>query len=331
MRAVRIEQPGSARGLRLVEVDEPVPGPGEIQVDVHATALNRADWLQVLGKYPVPAGTSADLPGMEYAGTVRAAGPRASRFRPGDRVMGLVPGAAFAERLVTHEREAVPVPDSLSLTDAAAVPEAFFTAFDALVLQGRLGAGERVLVHAVASGVGTAAAQIVHASASTTVGTGRHAEKLERASALVPFTALTVDRDTPRFADRVLELTGGAGVNLVLDLVGGRYTAESLACLAPRGRMMLVGTVDGVKSELDLRLALGKRAQIIGTVLRARPLEEKISLARAVERHLLPLLARGTYRPVVDRVLPVDQVAEAFEHLVADRNVGKIVLAWSGP
>ena len=157
-----------------------------------------------------------------------------------------------------------------------------------------------------------------------------NAGKLERAAALVPFTALTVDRDTPRFADRVLELTGGAGVNLVLDLVGGRYTAESLACLAPRGRMLLVGTVDGVKSELDLRLALGKRAQITGTVLRARPLEEKMALARAVERHVLPLLARGIYRPVVDRVLPVDQVAEAFEHLVADRNVGKIVLAWSG-
>ncbi|HEY1417228.1 MAG TPA: zinc-binding dehydrogenase, partial [Myxococcaceae bacterium] len=269
MRAVRIEQPGSARGLRLVEVDEPAPGPGEIQVEVHATALNRADWLQVLGKYPVPAGTPADLPGMEYAGTVRATGPRAFRFRPGDRVMGLVPGAAFAERLVTHEREAVPVPGALSLTDAAAVPEAFFTAFDALVLQGRLGAGEQVLVHAVTSGVGTAAAQIVHASAATTLGTGRHAEKLERAAALVPFTPLTVDRDTPRFADRVLELTGGAGVNLVLDLVGGRYTAESLACLAPRGRMLLVGTVDGMKSELDLRLALGKRAQITGTVLRA--------------------------------------------------------------
>src|SRR5262249_11986522 len=157
----------------------------------------------------------------------------------------------------------------------------------------------------VTSGVGTSAAQIVHASSSTSIGTGRDAGKLERASALVPFTALTVARDTPRFADRVLELTGGAGVDLVLDLVGGRYTAESLACLGPRGRMLLVGTVDGVKSELDLRLALGKRAQITGTVLRARPLEEKMALARAVERHVLPLLARGTYRPVVDRVLPV--------------------------
>ena len=330
MRAVRIEQPGSARGLRLVEVEDPVPGPGEILVDVHATALNRADWLQVLGKYPVPPGTPPDLPGMEYAGTVRAAGVRAVRFRPGDRVMGLVPGAAFAERLVTHEREAVPVPEPVSLTDAAAIPEAFFTAFDALVLQGGLGAGERVLVHAITSGVGTAAMQIVHASGSMVLGTGRDAGKLERAAALGSFTALSVPRDTPRFAERVLELTGGAGVDLVLDLVGGRYTAESLACLAPGGRMMLVGTVDGVKSELDLRLALGKRARIIGTVLRARALEEKMSLAREVERHVLPLFARGVYHPVVDRVLPVDRVAEAFEHLVADRNVGKIVLAWSG-
>ncbi len=330
MRAVRIEQPGSVRGLRLVEIEEPVPGPGEISVDVHATALNRADWLQVLGKYPVPPGTPADLPGMEYAGTVHAAGPRASRFRPGDRVMGLVPGAAFAERLVTHEREAVPVPEAVSLTDAAAIPEAFFTAYDALVLQGGLGAGERVLVHAVASGVGTAAAQIIQASGSTLLGTGRSAPKLERVAALVPFTSILVARDTPRFADHVLELTAGAGVDLVLDLVGGRYTAESLACLAPRGRMLLVGTVDGVKSELDLRLVLGKRARITGTVLRARPLEEKMALARAVERHVLPLFARGVYRPVVDRVLPMDQVAEAFEALVADQNVGKLVLAWRG-
>jgi NADPH:quinone reductase-like Zn-dependent oxidoreductase len=221
------------------------------------------------------------------------------------------------------------VPAPVSLTDAAAIPEAFFTAFDALVLQGRLGAGERVLVHAVASGVGTAAAQIVQAAGATLIATGRTAAKLERAAALAPFTAVTVERDAPRFADRVLEATGGAGVDLVLDLVGGRYTAESLACLAPRGRMVLVGTVDGVKSELDLRLALGKRAQITGTVLRARPLEEKMALARAVERHVLPLFARGIYHPVVDRVFPTDQVAEAFEHLVADRNVGKIVLSWN--
>ena len=330
MRAVRIEQPRSARGLRLVEVEEPVPGPGEIGVEVHATALNRADWLQVLGHYPVPPGTPADLPGMEYAGTVRAAGPRTFRFRPGDRVMGLVPGAAFAERLVTHEREAVPAPEGLSLTDAAAIPEAFFTAFDALVLQGQLGPGERVLVHAVASGVGTAAAQIVHAAGATLLGTGRNPAKLERAAGLVPFTTLLVDRENPRFSERVLGLTGGAGVDLVLDLVGGRYTAESLACLAPRGRMLLVGTVDGVRSELDLRIALGKRARITGTVLRPRPIEEKMALARAVERHVVPLFVRGTYRPVVDRVLPMEQVSEAFEMLVADRNVGKIVLSWSG-
>jgi len=330
MRAVRIEQPGAIRGLRLVEIDEPTPGRGEISVEVHATALNRADHLQILGRYPVPPGVPPDLPGMEYAGTVRATGTQASRFRPGDRVMGLVPGAAFAEVVVTHEREAVPVPQSLSLTEAAALPEAFFTAFDALVLQGELGAAERVLVHAVASGVGTAAAQIVLGARATLLGTGRNAAKLEKVASLVSLETILVPREAPRFADRVLELTGGAGVDLVLDLVGGRYVAESLACLALRGRMLLVGTVDGVKAELPLGTALGKRARLVGTVLRARPLEEKISLARAVERHVLPLLAAGVYRPVVDRVLPVDRVQEAFEHLVADENVGKIVLTWVG-
>jgi NADPH2:quinone reductase len=330
MRAVRIEQPGSTSGLRIVEMEEPVPGTGEVLVEVKATALNRADWLQVLGKYPPPPGLPADIPGIEYAGTVVATGPRALRFRPGARVMGLVGGAAFAERLVTHEREAVSVPDELDLAQAAAIPEAFFTAFDALVLQGRLAAGERVLVHAVGSGVGTAAAQIVHACGAMLIGTARTAEKLERAQQLGPLTGLLVEREAPRFADRVLAATGGAGVDLVLDLVGGRYTAESLACLALRGRLVAVGTVDGARCELNLHTLLTRRAQLIGTVLRARPLEEKMALCRAVERQLLPLFARGVCRPVVDRVFAVEDVRTALEELVADRNFGKLVLAWSG-
>jgi NADPH2:quinone reductase len=330
MRAVRIEQPGSSSGLRIVEVDEPVPGVGEVLVEVKATALNRADWLQVLGKYPPPPGVPADIPGMEYAGTVAGTGPRALRFRPGDRVMGLVGGAAFAERLVTHEREAVSVPEGLDLVQAAAIPETFFTAFDALVLQARLTAGERVLVHAVGSGVGTAAAQIVHACGATLIGTARTTVKLERAQQLAPLTALLVERDTPRFADRVLAATGGAGVDLVLDLVGGRYTSESLACLALRGRVMVVGTMDGARSELNLHALLSRRAQLTGTVLRARSLEEKMALCRAVERHLLPLFARGLCRPVIDRVFAMEDVRTAFDELAADRNFGKLVLAWSG-
>ena len=223
------------------------------------------------------------------------------------------------------------MPEPVPLTEAAAMPEAFFTAFDALVAPGparrrRAGAGACGGERRGHRGGADRPCRGRHRS-SGPAGTRASSSARRRwcPSLRSPWPATA-----PRFAERVLELTGGAGVDLVLDLVGGRYTAESLACLAPRGRMMLVGTVDGVRSELDLRLALGKRARITGTVLRARPLEEKMALARAVERHVLPLFARGTYRPVVDRVLPVDQVAEAFEHLVADRNVGKIVLAWSG-
>jgi NADPH:quinone reductase-like Zn-dependent oxidoreductase len=218
----------------------------------------------------------------------------------------------------------------MELVEAAAIPEAFFTAFDALVLQGRLTAGERVLVHAVGSGVGTAAAQIVHACGATLVGTARTAQKLERAQQLTPLQGLLVERDTPRFADRVMAATAGAGVDLVLDLVGGRYTPESLACLALRGRVMVIGTVDGARCELNLHTLLSRRAQVTGTVLRARPPEEKMALCRAVERHLLPLFARGLCRPVVDRVLAMDEVRTAFEELAADRNFGKLVLAWDG-
>src|SRR5262249_26988030 len=246
----------------------------------------------------------------------------------GDRVMGLVGGAAFAERLVTHEREAISVPERLTLIEAAAVPEAFLTAFDALVLQGGMTAGERVLVHAIASGVGTAAAQLVRTTGAELLGTGRNAEKLAQVQALTPFTALTVAREEVRFADRVLEATAGRGVDLVLDLVGGRYLAESLACLAPRGRILAVGTVDGARSELDLRLLLGKRARITGTVLRARPAEEKMALAQVAERTLVPLLARGEVRPVIDATFPMDEIRTALERMLTDANVGKLVLRW---
>ena len=316
MRAVRIEQPGSPSGLRITEVDEPTPGTGEVLVEVRASALNRADWFQILGKYPPPPGIREDIPGIEYAGTVRAVGPGVRRLRPGDRVMGLVGGAAFAESLVTGERETL------------SIPEAFLTAFDALVLQGGMTAGERVLVHAIASGVGTAAAQLVRATGAELLGTGRNADKLALVQGLVPFTALAVDRDEVRFADRVLEATGGRGVDVVLDLVGGRYLPESVACLATRGRILAVGTVGGARCDLDLRLVLGKRARITGTVLRARPTEEKMALAQTAERMLVPLFARGVVRPVIDATFPMEDIRTALERMVTDANVGKLVLRW---
>ncbi|MGO9066325.1 MAG: NAD(P)H-quinone oxidoreductase [Myxococcaceae bacterium] len=328
MQALRILRPGSPEGLELADAPEPLPGPTDLLVQVHATALNRADLLQVLGRYPPPPDVPQDIPGMEYAGTVLAAGHRTLRFKPGDRVMGLVGGGAFAERLVTQEREALPIPEVLSFERAAAVPEAFLTAFDALVLQGGLGPHTRVLVHAAASGVGTAALQLIHTFRGTAIGTARSAAKLERCRQVAPFQPLVVDAVPPRFADRVLALTKGQGVDLVLDLVGGRYLAESLACLAPKGRVLEVGTLDGTKAELDLRQLMGRRAQVVGTLLRSRPLEEKIALARSFEARVLPDLASAAVEPVVDEVFNVRRIHAALERMAQNASVGKLVLVW---
>ncbi len=327
MKALRIVRPGSEDGIELADAPEPVAGPADLLVQVHATALNRADLLQVLGRYPPPKDVPQDIPGLEYAGTVVAVGERVLRFQRGDRVMGLVGGGAFAERLVTHEREALPLPDGLSFERAAAVPEAFLTAFDALVLQAGLRPHARVLGHAAASGVGTAGLQLVRSFQGEAIGTGRSAVKLERCREFAPFHPLVLAGE-PRFADRVLSLTGGQGVDVVMDLVGGRYVAESLACLAMRGRVVQVGTLDGTRAEVDLRQLMGKRAQLVGTLIRSRPLEEKIALARAFEAQVLPDFASGSLRPVVDAVLPMQDIRAALARMASNALVGKLVLSW---
>jgi NADPH2:quinone reductase len=328
MKALRILAPGSESGIELADAPEPVVGPADLLVQVRASALNRADLLQVLGRYPPPPDVSQDIPGLEYAGTVVATGLKVQRFKPGDRVMGLVGGGAFAERLVTQEREALPIPEKLEFQRAAAVPEAFLTAFDALVLQGGMRPHARVLVHAVASGVGTAALQLVHAFRGEAIGTARSMGKLDRCRDIAPFHPLVVDAAEPRFADRVLRHTAGAGVDVVLDLVGGRYVGESLACLAPKGRLVEVGTLDGAKTELDLRQLMGRRAQVVGTLLRSRPLEEKIALARTFEAQVLPDFATGALRPVVDAVLPARDIHAALNRMSSNASVGKVVLSW---
>jgi NADPH2:quinone reductase len=328
MKALRIVHPGSEDGIELADVPEPVAGPADLLIQVHATALNRADLLQVLGRYPPPKDVSQDIPGLEYAGTVLASGPKALRFKPGDRVMGLVGGGAFAERLVTHEREALPIPQVLSFEAAAAVPEAFLTAFDALVLQGGMRPHARVLIHAVTSGVGTALLQLVRAYRGEAFGTGRTAAKLARCEQLAPFHSILVDAAESRFSERVLALAQGHGMDVVMDLVGGRYLGESLACLASRGRVVEVGTLDGTKTELDLRQLMGRRARVVGTLLRARPLEEKIQLARTFEAEVLPDFATGALKPVVDRVLPAEEVRAALGHMSSNTSVGKVVLRW---
>jgi putative PIG3 family NAD(P)H quinone oxidoreductase len=297
-------------------------------VQVAASALNRADLLQARGLYPAPPGAPADIPGMEYAGEVVSGGPGTGRFRAGDRVMGLVPGGAFSQRLVTPEVTALPVPARLSLAEAAAVPEAFFTAYDALVLQGGLAAGETVLVHAAASGVGTAAVQLGVVLEAKVIGTVRSPEKVEAVRRLGAQTVLLCERGAARFADRVRDASGGRGADVALELVGGPYLPETARAMASQGRILLVGLLAGREATLELSLLLSHRLRLQGTVMRSRPLEERARLAHACEQVLLPLLQRGELRPVVQRTFPFSAVAAAVAELANDTTVGKLVLTW---
>ncbi|MFW6078995.1 MAG: NAD(P)H-quinone oxidoreductase [Gemmatimonadota bacterium] len=327
MRAIVITTPGAPDVLEERDRPVPEPGPREIRVHVHATALNRADLLQRRGRYPAPPGVPADVPGLEFAGEVDAVGRHVQRWVEGERVMGLVGGGGYSEAVVVHEREAVAVPDTLSLEEAAAVPEAFVTAHDALFTRLGLAMGERLLIHAVGSGVGLAALQLAKAAGATTIGTSRTPEKLRRA---VDAFGLDVAIDTAddEFADAVRDAAGGEGVHAILDLVGGGYLAANIDSLATLGRMVVVGLVSGRSAEIDLGAVLRKRLTIVGTALRSRPLEQKIAAIRTFERHALPLLADGRIRPVIDRIVPFDDVREAHRAMEANENFGKIVLSW---
>lgn len=314
------------QGVRFAEVAAPTPGPDEIKVQVKATALNRADLMQTMGLYPAPAGVPAEIPGLEYAGEVTEIGARVTRWKLGDRVMGLVGGGAWAEVLVTHEREAIAIPAHLSFAEAAALPEAFSTAFDALVLQAGMTVNHRVLIHAVASGVGTAAIQLCALFGARAIGTGRNAEKLARTEALgLTRTVLVKDG---KFAAKVKQHTEGQGCDVALDLVGGDWFTETIDAMAPRGTVMLVGLVAGGKAEIPLRSVLGKRLRIIGTALRSRPLEEKIAVARAFEQRLVPAFVSGQLKPIIDATLPMLELPAALQRLASNDTFGKLVLTW---
>lgn len=326
MRAVIITRPGGPEVLEIQKRPDPVPGVGQIRVRVRASALNRADLLQRGGNYPVPAGYAADIAGMEYAGEVDDLGPGASLWKTGDRVMGIVGGAGHAELLCVHEREAMAVPRDMSWEDAAAIPEAFLTAFDALFNRLDLRIGETLLIHAVGSGVGTAALQLARANGATVVGTARTAEKLERAKVLG--LDIAIDASRGDWAGQVETAVGGQSVNAVMDLVGGSYLEGNLRVIALLGRIVVVGLTAGATAQFNMGVLLRKRITIVGTVLRARPIEEKIALARAFADRGLPLFDSGRLKPVVDRVFGFDQIREAHETMESNRTFGKIVLSW---
>lgn len=326
MRAIVITGPGGPEVLKHEDRPMPEPGPSQIRVRVRASALNRADLLQRRGGYPAPDGWPADIPGLEYAGEVDAVGAGAGLWAPGSRVMGIVGGGGHAEFVCVHEREAVRVPPTLSWDEAAAVPEVFFTAYDAVFRQLQVEVGERLLIHAAGSGVGTAAIQLAAAAGVRTIGTSRTPGKLERAVDLG--LDVGIDASADDWPARVMDATDGEGVAAVLDLVGGSYLEGNLRVLTDRGRMIVVGTVAGSRAELDMGLLLRRRLTIIGTVLRARPLEEKIKLAREFSSNVLPLLASRRVRPVVERVFPFERIGDAHRLLESNRTFGKIVLHW---
>jgi putative PIG3 family NAD(P)H quinone oxidoreductase len=325
VKAVVIREYGGPEVLEPRDVADPELGPDDVLVAIRATALNRGDLLQRMGLYPQPGPKPEhDVPGLEYAGEIVEVGSRVEGFQAGDRVMGIVAGGAYAERIVVHHRLAVRIPECLDWVNAAAVPEAFITAHDALS-QCRMCSGESVLVHAAGSGVGIAAIQIASLLGATPViGTAGSQEKLARAAELGMDVGICYRSDD--FVDKTMTATGRRGADVIVDFVGAKYLERNVASLAIKGRMVVVGMLSGVAGELNLAALLAKRAEIRGTVLRPRPLEEKAAVTKGFEKSIVPHLASGRLRPVVDRVYSIDEVASAHEYMATNANFGKIVL-----
>ncbi len=323
MKAIVISEPGGPEVLKLEDVPDPEVPHGHVRIKVRAVGVNRADLVQRAGFYAAPPGVPADIPGLEYCGEIETLGPGVTRFTKGDWVYGIVGGGAYAELIVVHEREVTFSPAHLEAPEAAACPEAFITAYDALVVRGGLRPGEKVLVHAAGSGVGTAGIQIARALGCFTIGTARTPDKLKRCLDLGLSVGVVPEKGA--FADEVKKASGG-GVDVVLDLVGGAYVAENLGCMAKLGRAVIVGLTGGPRADISVGELLMKRLTIVGTVLRARPLEEKIAAAQLLEKTISPWLAEGRVKPIVDRTFPLAEAAAAHAYVASNESFGKVVL-----
>jgi len=328
MKAVVLSAYGDVDVLAVSDVIDPVPGPEEVRIQVVATALNRADLLQRRGLYPSPAlagfvPPAPEIPGMEFSGRVVELGDRVRSWSVGDEVMGIVGGGSYAEQLVVHEHQLLRLPVGVSVHDAASIPEVAITAFDALVVQGGLTSGRTALVHAGASGVGTAAIQLCKAIGARVVATAS-AGKLDACRMLG--ADLAIDYATQDFLAESAAFTNGVGVDVVLDVIGGEYVDKNIAAVRVGGRILQVGTMGGGRTEMNLAMLLPKRATLIGTVLRARPLAEKIAITQRFAAEVLPLYDMERMRPVIDSRYPLSEIAEAHAYMETNANVGKIVI-----
>lgn len=322
MQAIVIREFGGPEQLELREVPSPTPGPGQVRLAVHATALNRADLLQRRGLYPPPKGES-DILGLECAGVVDALGDGVTSVKVGDRVMALLAGGGYAEQVVIPADMAIPIPSGMSFERAAAIPEAFLTAREALFGLGQLQAGQFVLIHAAAGGVGSAAVQLAALAGARVIGTAGSGEKLELVQQLG--AELTVNYREEDFVAQT-KLLNPRGVDLVLDFVGGSYWEQHAKLLSVGGRCVVIGVLGGATAQVNLALLLMKRHQILGLVMRSRELSDKIRITRSFIEHSLPQFSTGKLKPVVDQVFPLAQAQQAHERMEQNLNQGKIVL-----
>ena len=330
MRVIEISEPGAPGVLRVAERPAPVPGIGEVLIAIEAAGVNRPDLMQRQGHYPPPKGAS-DIPGMEIAGRIIALGPGEPRsasgrvWRVGDDVCALLAGGGYADQCVVSGLQCLPVPAGLSMIEAAAIPETFFTVWTNVFERGRLTAGEWLLVHGGSSGIGTTAVQLASARGARVIATAGSDDKCRRIEALAS-GCVAINYKNEDFVERVKAITDGRGVDVILDIVGGDYTARNIACLARDGRLVQIGLMGGATATIPLSPILLRRLTITGSTLRARTPEEKGAIAAALEREVWPLLAAGRVKPVIDRTFPLAQAADAHSALESGQVFGKIVL-----
>jgi NADPH2:quinone reductase len=323
MRAVRIREPGGPDVLEVDEHETPKPGDGEILVAVAAAGVNRPDVMQRKGQYPPPRGAS-DIPGLEISGVVAERGPGASRFEVGEEVVALVAGGGYAEYCVTPEITALPLPEPLTLVEGAGLPETTFTVWHNVFERGGLRRGEWLLVHGGTSGIGTTAIQLAKAFGAfvaVTAGTDEKCRAAERLGADIAINYRTGD-----FVEAVTDATRGRGADVILDMVGGGYLARNLEAAADEARIVQISTLQGPKTEIDLRRIMMKRLTLTGSTLRNRPPAFKGELARMIEEAVWPIIRQGRYKPVIDRIFPLDEVVEAHRRIDGGEHVGKIIL-----
>ena len=323
MNAIIVDTTQPTRPMAWIDTSDPICGPDEALVLIHATALNRADLMQRAGNYPPPPGT-ADIMGLEMAGAISHLGANVAGWQVGDRVCALLPGGGYAEKVAVPQSMLMPIPAGWSFAQAAALPEAYLTAFVNLYREATLQPGESVLVHGGASGVGTAAIQLLRASGNPVYVTAGSQGKCD--ACLEMGATAAINYKSEDWSARVRELTGNAGVDVIMDMVGADYFAQNLGLLKLKGRLVFISTLSGGKTEIDIRHLMGRRLRLIGSVLRPRTLAEKVAIKEAFIARFWTLVEAGTIQPVIDSVYPIREVEEAHQRMATNQNIGKIVL-----